>query len=155
VIQYYFGSREQLLLAVVHDSTDRLVASLSSATIAGETAIERIGSLADVVWDNYGRPEFLVRMQIVLNLSRDPRTADQTREALATVEKRIGGVWERLMGEAVPSRDRKFAAAVFDILRGVAIGDSVSEDFARQRRRRYPSNEREVVVQALALLVEQ
>src|SRR3954451_18710554 len=79
VIQYHFGTREGLLLAVFRNSADALLAHLENATITGDTTHERLDSLADVIWSYYRRPEFLAYIQILLNLTHDPTTADDTR----------------------------------------------------------------------------
>src|SRR5882724_10155130 len=74
VIQYHFGSREQLLLAVATEGSAHLLESVRDAKIHGDTLQERIDSLADVIWVHYRRPEFLAHVQVLLNLAKDPRT---------------------------------------------------------------------------------
>src|SRR3954447_4011596 len=76
VIQYHFGTREQLLLAVVRDGAEDLLRPLEGATITGDTVEQRLDSLAEVIWGHYRRPEFLAHVQVLLNLSKDPRTSE-------------------------------------------------------------------------------
>src|SRR5436189_2608263 len=59
VIQYHFGTREALLLAVHERGLDELERCLSDAIIKGETVEERLGSFVDALWAYYRRPEFL------------------------------------------------------------------------------------------------
>ena len=48
VIQYHFGSREALMLAVLADGTERLNETLVTAEITGGTVTERVAQYADI-----------------------------------------------------------------------------------------------------------
>ena len=56
VIQYYFGTRENLMLAVVQHSVDRLRDTLAEASVEGDTTEARLSALADAVWSLYRQP---------------------------------------------------------------------------------------------------
>src|SRR5688500_3783137 len=120
VIQHHFGTREGLLLAVVQRSADELLALVRDATVSGETPAERLASLVDVVWAHYSRPAFLANVQVLLNLSRDPRTSDKTVAALAELERSMAGSWQRLIDQVVhsgpASREPELGVAIFDII---------------------------------------
>jgi len=71
VIQYHFGTREQLLLAVARQGAEELVQLLTDAEITGDTVEERLDSLADVIWLHYRRPAFLAHVpEIMARLDR-------------------------------------------------------------------------------------
>lgn len=152
VIQYWFGTRENLLLAVVQDSVDRLLDGLGGAVITGDTAEARLDSLADAVWAVYRRPEFLAYLQTTLELVRDPRTAERAASSLYDVEEPLRKVWVDLMAQALPGADRALAATVFETLRGVAIGELLLH--ALPHRSAYLGVDRDVVVRALAMYVD-
>src|SRR5579862_4513669 len=59
VIQYHFGTREALMLAVHERGVAELDRCLVDAEIVGETLEERLGSFVDSLWAYYRRPEFL------------------------------------------------------------------------------------------------
>ena len=155
VIQYHFGTREQLLLAVVRDEADTLLRLLSDATITGDSVEARLDSLADVIWAHYRRPEFLAHVQILLNLAKDPRTSADTVAALAEGERRIGALWQRLVDQVVPGRVQRpdLGVIIFEIVRGVAMGEGLIEAIPHSRRRN-AVDARGTLVRALALLVE-
>ena len=135
VIQHHFGTREGLLLAVVRRSADQLLALVRDATITGATPAERLASLVDVVWAHYSRPEFLANVQVLLNLSRDPRTSAKTVEALGELERNMAGSWQRLVDQVDPSpHEPELGVALFDIIRGVAIGEALNDAIPRRRR---------------------
>ena len=156
VIQYYFGTREQLMLAVVHRSAEGLLDALDHAIITGDTFRARLESLADTIWSHYRRPEFLAAAQIILNLSHDPTTADGTVAELSRLNSRVGRKWQRLVDQVVePSRQQPgLSGALFEILRGVAIGAELADAFPGVRRTRAAGRdpEREVLVLALTSL---
>jgi AcrR family transcriptional regulator len=155
VIQYHFGTREQLLLAVVRDGADELVQLLADATITGDTVEQRVDSLAEVIWSHYRRPELLAQMQILLNLGRDPRTSADTVAALAEGERQVGALWQRLIDQVVPGRAQRadLGPVIFEIIRGVALGAGLIEAIPHGRVRA-PVDPRPALVRALTLLVE-
>ena len=158
VIQYHFGTREQLLLAVVRDGSDELVRILSDAEIRGTTVEQRLDSLTDVIWTHYSRPQFLAHVQVLLNLSKDPRTGPDTVQALAESERRVGALWQQLVDQVVPEHKQRpgLGPVMFEIVRGVAIGDGLMDALPRSGARapRTSDTAREALVRALALLVE-
>jgi AcrR family transcriptional regulator len=126
VIQYHFGTREALMLAVHERALEELDRALADAVINGDTVEARLGCFVEALWSYYRRPEFLAYMQIVLNLSHDPTTADSTRLALKTSHDRVG---ERLpaLGRAVlgdgPSDAEVATSArfLYNVVRGLAV----------------------------------
>ena len=78
VIQYYFGTRERLMLAVLEEGSKRLSERLRDAQITGGTVEERIAQCFDVLHAYYGAPEYLVFSQVLINLSHDPLTSEHT-----------------------------------------------------------------------------
>jgi AcrR family transcriptional regulator len=158
VIQYHFGTREGLLLAVFRQSADSLLAHLENATITGETTAERLESLADVIWSYYRRPEFLAYMQILLNLTHDPTTADDTRVTLTKLNERLFGFWQALINDALPDDNRspETARVLFDLLRGLAIGQELTDALPRfgSGQKEVPDPARSTLIRALTLLME-
>jgi AcrR family transcriptional regulator len=128
VIQYHFGTREALLLGVLQRAAAELQRELTETKITGETIAARIEELSAFVWRYYARPEFLAYMQVMLNLSHDPTTEAQTREAMEQNQIMVSQSLPRLcrdvIGSALPDDDpdkTKLAMFVFAALRGMAI----------------------------------
>src|SRR5260370_1166370 len=65
VIQYHFGDRNGLLMAVVDDGVARLVESLSSADVSGLPLLERIEGGGDTPWSCYSSPTSLAAFHIL------------------------------------------------------------------------------------------
>jgi AcrR family transcriptional regulator len=129
-IQYHFGTREELLLAVLERSFDRFVLSLAATELTGESVRDRLAALARVIWAHYGRPEYVAVMQIHLNLSRDPKRAQATEDAMLRLTDGIirgwRGVIERGFG---PDLGRLgLDIFIFETLRGQALGDAIARE---------------------------
>jgi TetR/AcrR family transcriptional regulator, regulator of cefoperazone and chloramphenicol sensitivity len=126
VIQYHFGSREALMVAVHERGLAELDRCLADAVITGDTMEARLSAFVDALWSYYRRPEFLAYMQIVLNLSHDPTTADSTRVALKASHDQVGA---RLpaMGRAVlgdgptDAEVADTARFLYNVVRGLAL----------------------------------
>jgi AcrR family transcriptional regulator len=128
VIQYHFGTREALLLAVLQRAAAELQHELNETTLTGSTLAERIDELSAFVWRYYARPEFLAYMQVMLNLSHDPTTEVQTRAAMDDNQIHVSTSLPRLLrdviGDAVPAdhpEAGRLGTYVFGALRGMAI----------------------------------
>lgn len=128
VIQHYFGTRDQLLIEVVRWITDRQLLVLKEAVIEGETIFERLSSYAGLIWDYFGSAEYLVSVQIVLNLSRDPAAAAETAETIADLSERIAVQWRPLLDATIGTRlaRSRVGQAVGESLRGLAIGQAIT-----------------------------
>jgi AcrR family transcriptional regulator len=156
VIQYHFGTREQLLVAVARRGAEELVQVLTDAEILGSTTEERLDSLADVIWQHYRRPEFLVHVQVILNLSKDPRTSAETVRSLTEIERRVAAQWQRLVEQVLPEerRDADLGTVIFELIRGAAIGEGLLEALPGNRRRSATNGAaRAALVRALTLLL--
>jgi AcrR family transcriptional regulator len=156
VIQYHFGSREQLLLAVATEGSAHLLESVRDAEIQGDTLEERIDSLADVIWGHYRRPEFLAHVQVLLNLAKDPRTTAGTVEALAETERTLGSLWQHLIDQVVSTKHQHpgLGGVIFQLIRGLAIGQNLIEALPHTINPPAGDEPREVLVRALTLLLD-
>jgi len=145
-IQYHFGTREELLLAVLERSFDRFVLSLAATELTGVTVRDRLAALARVIWAHYGRPEYVAVMQIHLNLSRDPKRAQATEDAMLGLADGLISGWRNLIERAFgPELGRQgLDIFIFETLRGNALGDAI----AREGPERVVSRLSDQIVQA-------
>lgn len=160
VIQYYFGSRESLMLAVLEEGARRLTESVRDASITGETIAERIGSYSAILERYYGSPDYLAFTQVMLGLSHDPRTSDTAMATLRRISEDVMPPLRRLQDDVlagIEPRRPEVRTLLFHALRGlslshVVLGAVPSNDLARASRE-FPG-QRELLTEALALLVE-
>lgn len=129
-IQYHFGTREELLLAVLERSFDRFVWSLATTELTGTRVRDRLAALARVIWAHYGRPEYVAVMQIHLNLSRDPKRAQATEDAMLRLTDGIISGWRALIERGFGPEIGRLGLDVFifETLRGHALGDAIARE---------------------------
>ena len=127
-IQYHFGSREALLLAVLEELNRRYAATVSQARISGATLEERLRSLYDILARHYGEATYLVRLQIILNLSHDPDTSADVAAALDRQADVAGEDIRRLLRDALGTEaDPATMNAVFNAIRGTALSRQITD----------------------------
>jgi AcrR family transcriptional regulator len=83
-IDHLFGSREQLMLDVVNDLGQQLERLLADQTLEGDTLEERLRGVLDILSMYYETDRYLVQMQILLDLSANPKMSRQERRDIRT-----------------------------------------------------------------------
>ena len=148
-IQHLFGTREQLLLEVMNDRWHALQEQVATAQIEGETLEDRLAGVADVLATHYGEPAALAQMQIMLDLSHDPNTSKETREAVAVHGTRLVEAWEPLFAQALgpAANDFELVAFAFATLRGFIQGNLIATTIGAQPSSR---TQRRLVVYGVA-----
>lgn len=159
VIQYYFGSREALMLAVLDEGSRRLVDDLSKARITAISMPERLEQYFKVLEGYYAQPDYLAFIQVLLNLSHDPRTSDRTLEQMTRATEEIDRQLSRLTSELFAgTKVRKGALTLFPfhILRGLALSEVMLNTlpFDTQGMKRTASHQRNMLIRAVNLLLE-
>src|ERR1700749_1326839 len=132
VIQHQFGTRENLLLAVLNDRWADMEQRIAGARVSGDSLEERIASVFDVLADHYGHQEHLAQLQILLDLSANPDTSKQAREAVAVHGEALVRAWQPLfrgaLGEAADDFD--LVRFGFFTLRGYLTGNLIASKIA-------------------------
>jgi AcrR family transcriptional regulator len=129
VIQYHFGDRNGLLMAVVDDGVARLLESLSSADVSELPMRERIEVVVDIAWSCYSSPTSMAAFEI-LRANR----AGSSRRHLLEMNAAINQLG-RLITED-PANDG-VAEVIWATLRGVVLAQMIigtPVDWQRERR---------------------
>jgi AcrR family transcriptional regulator len=123
VIQHYFGTRERLMLAVLDDATRRFTEMVDSAEIRGGTLDARLSAYLGALASYYGRPFYLASLQIILNLTHDPATSEETiRTLVETTEgttRRVNELARQALGEQADNP--VLESLLFHACRGLAV----------------------------------
>jgi AcrR family transcriptional regulator len=132
VIQHQFGTREGLLLAVLNDRWATMEHRMATADVHGETLEERLGGVLEVLAAHYGNPEHLVQLQIILDLSKNPKTSQETRLAVAAHGEELTRAWQPLFDSALgpAAKDLDLVRYAFLTLRGYLQGGLISSRIA-------------------------
>jgi TetR/AcrR family transcriptional regulator, regulator of cefoperazone and chloramphenicol sensitivity len=158
VIQYHFGSREALMLAVLQEGTRRLNETLMTAEITGSTVTERVAQYADMLARYYGSPEYLAYSQVLINLAHDPRTSEQTRATMVSITESATPEMDRLLRKVLAGTGIRRAAVrttLFHSLRGLALSHVMLGTLPeRSNGTRQFAEQRRILAEALALFIE-
>jgi AcrR family transcriptional regulator len=126
-LQYHFGTREALLVAVVKELDRRFLEDVATAKVQGANSEQRITSLYQVFSRHYDSPTFFVRLQIVLNLQHDPDTSAEVMAEVAQHAAQSESHIRRLLRDALGSKPTKPEVdALFHGLRGFALSKQFS-----------------------------
>ena len=131
VIQYHFGNRNGLLMAVVDDGVARLVESLSSADVSQLALRERIEVVVDTAWGCYSSPTSMAAFEI-LRATRDGPGASSRRHLLE-MNSAIGQLGRLITDD--PSK-AGVADVIWATLRGVVLAQMITGtaiDWSRER----------------------
>jgi TetR/AcrR family transcriptional regulator, regulator of cefoperazone and chloramphenicol sensitivity len=158
VIQYHFGSREALMLAVLEEGARRLNETLVTAEITGGTVTERVAQCADILARYYGCPEYLAYIQVLINLAHDPRTSQQTRATMAGIAESASPELDRLLRKVLAGtgiRRPAIRATLFHALRGLALSQGMLSTVPdRQDGTRRFAEQRRALAEALGMFIE-
>jgi AcrR family transcriptional regulator len=136
-VQYHFGTREALMMAVVEALDERFVSDITSAQVEGDTRQARINSLYAILRKEYETPEVFVRLQIVLNLQHDPDTSSEVSKEITAQATRSQAAIRRLLREAIGEEATPAAAeALFHALRGYALSVQLNRSVPAQVSKR-------------------
>ncbi len=132
VIQYHFGDRNGLLMAVVDDGVSRLVESLSAAEVSELPLVQRVETVVDIAWNCYSSPTSLAAFEI-LRAARGS-LGDSSRQHLLAMNDAIGGLGSLISDDPA---DREVAEVIWAALRGMVLAQMIIDepiDWQRERR---------------------
>ena len=111
--QHHFGDKNGILLAVLVDSFNRLVAELEGLPPAGASLEERVDAFVEGAWAHMGSARYRCTFEILLNLAPDWGAES---EPLRDRTLRIwNGIWERFFGDCRLERRRRLALQYYTV----------------------------------------
>jgi AcrR family transcriptional regulator len=129
VIQYHFGDRNGVLMAVVDDGVAKLLESLSTAEVSDLPLPQRIETVVDIAWNCYISPTSLAAFEILRATRGEP-----SMRHLLEMNDAISGLG-RLISDDPAHRD--VAEVIWAALRGMVLAEMIvnqSIDWQRERR---------------------
>ena len=132
VIQYHFGDRNGLLMAVVDDGVARLVDSLSSADVSALPLRERIEVVVDTAWSCYSSPTSMAAFEILRATRGGP--GESSRRHLLEMNSAISQLGRLVTDD--PS-NAGVAEVIWAALRGVVLAQMIIGapiDWTQERR---------------------
>jgi AcrR family transcriptional regulator len=131
-LQHQFGTREALLLEVLDERWDRFREQLATAEIRGATLEERLERVLEVLATHYSVPEHLVQLQILLDLTHNPETSDDARDAVAAYGRALNEAWNPLFAQALgpAAQFKALVAYAFVAMRGYLQSQLIASSIA-------------------------
>jgi TetR/AcrR family transcriptional regulator, regulator of cefoperazone and chloramphenicol sensitivity len=132
VIQYHFGDRNGLLMAVVDDGVARLVESLSSAEVSDLPLEQRLETVVDIAWNCYSSPTSLAAFEI-LRATRGS-LGETARKHLLDMNDAISSLGRLISDDPA---DRDVAEVIWAALRGMVLVEMIMHapiDWQGERR---------------------
>ena len=130
VIQYHFGDRNGLLMAVVDDGVSQMVESLSTADVSELPLAERVATVVDIAWDCYSSPTSRAALEILQGMRSDL----SPRRHLLEMNDAIGRLGRLISDDPT---DRDVAEVIWAALRGMVMAQMIMNeplDWQRERR---------------------
>lgn len=118
VIQYHFGDRSGLLMAVVDDGVAKLLESLSAADVEGLPLRRRIEAVVDIAWSCYGSPTSMAAFEIL----RATRWNESSRRHLVEMNYAIGQLGRLITDDCA---NDGVAEVIWATLRGVVLAQMI------------------------------
>lgn len=131
VIQYHFGDRDQLLMAVVDEGFDGLKRCLTDVVIPNGPLRERVSTVVEAAWSAFSHPTSLAAQEILV-ATRVTRNTTLNRH-LAELNDGLNALGATL----VPDQGPEIADLIWACLRGLSLPQMVSQvpyDSTRQRQ---------------------
>ncbi len=133
-IQHLFGSREQLMLDVVNDIGVQIEQRFAEGTVEGGSLEERLSQVFGVLSTHYEQNSYLVQMQILLDLSVNPKMSSETRRAVRGDNSRefdtlAQPLMEKALGDVAAEHDLVLYA--FMTMRGYLVSCVVTRLIAK------------------------
>jgi AcrR family transcriptional regulator len=132
VIQYHFGDRDQLLMAVVDEGFAGLQRTLADVELPNGPLRARVAAVAEAAWSAFSNPTSMAAQEILV-ATRVTRNKKLNRHLVE-----MNGGLTALGAKLVPDRDgTAIADLIWACLRGLTVPQMVSSvpyDSTRQRQ---------------------
>ncbi len=153
-LQHQFGTREALLLEVLNDRWGRLHDQMATAEVHGATLEARLERVLEVLATHYSAPEHLVQLQILLDLTHNPDTSAEAREAIAAHGRALNEAWHPLFVQALgpAARFTSLVAYAFLTLRGYLTSQLIASSIAETGS---DARQRELLVRGVAAAIRE
>lgn len=122
-VQHHYGDKQGILVAVLEDSTNRLIDRLAAVSLDGLSLEQRVGAFLDVAWEHFSSRHYRCAFEILTHLSgADDAPRDLPRSLAELQGPSWAASWRRFFGEARVSSRRAVALQHYcaSVLSGIA-----------------------------------
>jgi len=136
VIQYHFGDRVGLFLALLQSSAESLARELAGLESTHPRLLDRVHALVEGSWRLVTRDRYRVLLEIELQLGRDATHEAQVRKYARRARATFLETWRKALPECPPARVDEAAQLSIAAIRGLALERMVEGSRASKKRQR-------------------
>jgi AcrR family transcriptional regulator len=125
VIQYHFGDRLGLFLALLESSAESLAHAFADLESTHPLLPDRIRALVDGTWALVTRDQYRVMLEIELQLGREAAHEAQVRKYARRARSRFLETWRKALPECPPGHVDEAAQLAMAALRGLVLERAV------------------------------
>jgi AcrR family transcriptional regulator len=132
---HHFPTKNDLVVAAVEHLTERRGAELAEAVAQLPAGGRRTHAVVTMLGDHFASPVFAAALELWVAARSDPALL----AAVAPLEQRVGREAHRLTSAALGADEsapgvRELVQATLDLVRGLGLASTISDDSARRRR---------------------
>jgi AcrR family transcriptional regulator len=147
VIQYHFGDRAGLFMALFEQGFESLARALSELEAHSTDLPDRLAALVEGTWSLMERPGYRALLEVQLHLHRDSSHAPSIQLRGREMRRQLRELWRKTLPEYAPTRVDRAERLATVSLRGMAL------ERATGGTRRTHAGERKALVEALGALL--
>jgi AcrR family transcriptional regulator len=147
VIQYHFGDRSGLLVALLERGFDALKSALSDLDNTSSDPFDRLRALVEGTWSLMEHPVRRVQLDIQLALGRDAGHRALVSERMGEIRKQLRELWRKALPECETERVDRAERLATLTLQGLAVEHAVVGKRSAHRA------DRETLLSALAAVL--
>ena len=136
VIQYHFGDRAGLFLALVEWGFTALKDALAGLHSSAPDLRSRLEALVEGSWALMERPPYRAVLEVLLQLGREPDSAAAVRERTRQMRGQLREVWRKALPEHAPDSVDRVERLAITSLQGLAIEQALEGKRAAHARDR-------------------
>jgi AcrR family transcriptional regulator len=132
---HHFPTKNDLVVAAVEHLTERRGAELAEAVAQLPAGRKRTHAVVEVLGDHFASPVFAAALELWVAA----RTDEALLAAVGPLEQRVGREAHRMTVAALGADEsrpgvRELVQATLDLVRGLGLASTISDDSARRRR---------------------
>ena len=132
---HHFPTKNDLVVAAVEHLTERRGAELADAVAQLPAGTKRTRAVVEVLGDHFASPVFAAALELWVAA----RTDETLLAAVGPLEQRVGREAHRMTVAALGADEskpgvRELVQATLDLVRGLGLASTISDDSARRRR---------------------
>jgi AcrR family transcriptional regulator len=136
VIQYHFGDRVGLFLALLESSADSLARAFAGLESTHPLLPDRVRALVEGTWALVTSDPYRVLLEIELQLGRDAAHETPVRRYARRARSTFLETWRKALPECPPSRVDEAAQLAMAAIRGLALERAVEGPRSSKKEQR-------------------